>query len=60
MVAQDPSGGKIDHDQMSQGDEDVLSSELLADTDYGSSQGCTVKREFVSSVIKRGKPLRCK
>lgn len=38
-VAQDPSGGKTDNDQMSESDEDVLSGELLADTDYDSSQG---------------------
>lgn len=41
VVAQDPSGGKTDNDQMSESNEDVLSSELLADTDYDSLQGST-------------------
>jgi len=39
VAAQDPSGGKTDNDQMSGRDEDVLSGELLTDTDYDSSRG---------------------
>lgn len=39
MVARDPSGGKTDNDQVSESHEDLLSSELLADTDYDPLQG---------------------
>lgn len=53
LVAQDPSGGKTDNDQMAESDEDVLSGELLADTDYDSSQGSVGSSLHVSNKDRK-------